>query len=202
MDIDNTQTDARARTRQLLLRFAHAHQLPLPPELPLETIHYDGRESALALGWSQTQADAFHRRWSEAFWQGSSLSYDQGIAPIQRIARQAARAGREIFHLTGRDTSSRAATLAQLQRLRIPFAKRNHVLTKKPGESTVAFKRRQLKRLRARGYVIDYFLTDSYAEIAAVSDLDIKALLVDFPVAQRRPPKKALHALQVLSIRP
>jgi hypothetical protein len=182
-DIDDTLTDGRFRTLAFTPIYASKRGLRLPRRLSVEDMGYDGRLTALNLEWGATEAEHFHQAWEEFFWRPESFRLDKPIEPVVGLLRRAAAVpGVGAFHSTGRDSTTRAGTLAQLAELEIPGADEGHLFTKRPGQDTTAFKRRVLERLLDRGYTIEWFITDTAAEINAVLDLPVNPVYIEFPV--------------------
>jgi hypothetical protein len=183
-DIDDTLTDARFRTLAFTPIYASVRGLRVPRRLSIEDMGYDGRLTALNLKWGATEANHFHEAWEEFFWRPESFGLDKAIEPVVGLLRRAAAVpGVDAFHSTGRDSTTRAGTLAQLAELEIPGADEGHLFSKRPGQDTTAFKRRVLEQLLDRGYTIEWFITDTAAEINAVLDLPVNPVYIEFPVS-------------------
>ena len=197
-DIDNTLVDTRHRTLAALRAFTQTDPAlagltdPARARLartPLSKVRYDGASTAAAIGLSGSQALGFDRFWQRFFWSPENFRHDVPIAQTTRLARQAKTAGAEVYYLTGRVAALGSETLTQLAALGLPDADAKHLLCKPAeGVRTDAFKRQELSRLRREGHRIAFFLSDAQSDLAAVADLRLPSVLVDFPVGPKDAP--------------
>lgn len=189
-DIDNTLVDTRHRTLAALRAFASTDPaFAALSRAPLSKVRYDGASTAAAVGLTGSQAASFDRFWQRFFWQPENFRHDLPIAQTTRLARQAKAAGAEVYYLTGRVAALGKGTLTQLAALGLPDADAKHVLCKSEvGVRTGAFKRQELSRLRREGHRIGFFLSDAKSDLAAVADLRLPGVLVDFPVGPKDAP--------------
>lgn len=194
-DIDNTLVDTRHRTLAALRAFASSDPtLAALAHTPLSKVRYDGASTAASVGLSGNQARGFDAFWQRFFWQPTSFLHDVPIAQTTRLARRAKAAGAEVYYLTGRVSALASGTLAQLAALGLPDADAKHVLCKPDvGVRTGAFKRQELSRLHREGQRIAFFVSDAKSDLAAVTDLRLPSILVDFPVGPKDAPTLSPH---------
>lgn len=191
-DIDNTLVDTRHRTRAAARSYVRRD--PAAAELLCVRVGYDGLQTAQRAGLSPARARRFQRFWERFFWDTRHFKHDRRIGITGQLVRQARAAGAEVFYLTGRVEELRCGTVAQLRRLGLPDADREHVVCKpRLGTPTGPFKQRVLDRLHRRdpGRTIAWFMSDSRKDVAAVQRAGTPApcVLIDFPVGpgERRP---------------
>lgn len=204
-DIDNTLVDTRHRTRAAADLFCRRHpNTTRLAGLPLRDIRYDGLQTAAARGVEPKVAKKFHSFWDRFFWRPQSFRLDRPIRQTVQLARQAKAAGAEVFYLTGRVEPLKGRTLTQLRRLGLPDADPAHVICKPSMDlSTAPFKRQVVAEI-ARRQPIQWFMSDSRTDIAAVQCVlpPGSCVLVDFPVGPARKPAPLHQATPVIKLRP
>jgi len=189
VDLDNTLTDSRHRTRAAARIFGHrVRGARALRGLRLEQIRYDARQTAQRAGLDERTTARFERFWLRYFWHPSSMRHDKPVRRTVDLVRAAKAAGAEVFYLSGRTSELRVASLRQLWRFRLPDARPDRLLTKATeAVNTSRFKRGQVLRLRRLGFHLSAFISDAPSDIAAVQDL-VPCALVDFPVGPSRRP--------------
>lgn len=187
LDIDNTVADTRYRTLAAARAFARQHpEAKALAGLGVGQIAWNGRLTAQAAGLDAATAESFQRFWGEFFWRPSNFRHDRPIRETIARARQASAEGAEVFYLTGRVQALAAGTVRELLRLGLPDADAQHLLCKDSvAVRTDAFKGRELRRLRADGRHVVWFMSDAASELAAARASGVRGVLVDFPL---RPP--------------
>ncbi len=201
LDIDNTLFDTRQRTLVALREFYRGYQLPRGQardaferrlgSLTYRDLDVDARTTCKKLGVKdQVFVERFHAHWVKAFWDPKQMRREPRIDAVIELAHLAARAGGQIFYLTGRvQLPYMQVTIQQLKTAGLPGADAQHVLCK-PGRAfgpvlvrTPEFKASELERLRRQGLSIAAFVTESFRDIAAAERLGgvLPTVLVDFP---------------------
>ncbi len=196
-DIDNTLVDTRWRTVEAAHRFGERHDVPRLRALTLDEAGVDGRATCLGLGFGPgALTDTFHAFWSSFFWNPAAFGFDQPIAEVVALAREASAAGAEVFYLTGRIAALKPATLAQLERLGLPNADAAHLACKPSLEQrTPRFKELWLREALAGGAHLGFFFSEGSRDLAHLRATlgPLPLVRLDFPVDTPgvRPPADA-----------
>ena len=187
-DLDNTLFDTRARTLHALQAFDAAQGTSHFASLTVETVGWNGEETARALGLPEDVVLAAHAAWERDFWNGENFLKDHNIEAVQALAHEAAQAGAEIYYLTGRIDALKDASLAQIKQANLPFAREANLLTKPSvGVKTGPFKANALLELLAQGVFMGFFVTDNKREIQDIHEAECALPLIHYAHALQRP---------------
>ncbi len=189
-DLDNTLFDTRARTLHVARQFDAEHGTEHFANLSLDQVGLDGTSTCKRLGTPSGEvAQQFETYWKRAFWDPQNFIHDLPMTSVLDWVRAAHQADVETRFLTGRVVAYADTSLQQLRRVRIDFARREHLHLKPALDVfSIAHKADKLKAFHGEQFVA-WYITESRFEIASLQErlVGFPLVLLDFSLERGGP---------------